>query len=142
MSKKPDVKGIAGKFSLSKIMNNIAEVVDSNSKISDVDPSDSIGKKIQDIDNTVQEMHQSQQEHTNNLARVDQLLKDLYQDLQALRQQVGEGKSESTEQSAAKEASSPTNDDEPVAASSASEDKSEPASAPEAEAEKSDGDAK
>ena len=86
MSKKPDVKGIAGKFSLSKIMNNIAEVVDSNSKISDVDPSDSIGKKIQDIDNTVQEMHQSQQEHTNNLARVDQLLKDLYQDLQEVAQ--------------------------------------------------------
>ncbi len=66
MSKKPDLKDLANKFNLSKIMNNIAEVVDSGSKISDVDPSDAIGKKIADIDALVKAMHQTQKEHTNN----------------------------------------------------------------------------
>ena len=90
MSKKPDL----GKFNFSKIMSNIAEVVDSGSKIKDVDPSDAIGKKIEEIDNTVQEMHKAHQEHTNNLARVDQLLKDLFQDLQALRAEFDANKPE------------------------------------------------
>ena len=94
MSKGSDLKDLAGKFNLSKIMNNIAGVVDSNSKISDVDPSDSIGKKIADISETVQEMHKSHQEHTQNLARVDQLLKDLFLDLQSLRAQFDENKPE------------------------------------------------
>ena len=87
MSKKPDLKDLANKFNLSKIMNNIAEVVDSGSKISNVDPSDAIGKKIADIDALVKAMHHTQKEHANNLAKVDQLLEDLYADLQRLREQ-------------------------------------------------------
>jgi len=87
MSKKSDLKDLANKFNLSKIMNNIAEVVDSGLKISDVDPSDAIGKKIADIDALVKAMHQTQKEHANNLAKVDQLLEDLFADLQRLREQ-------------------------------------------------------
>lgn len=85
MAKKPDLSDITKKIDISGIMNSLKTMINPAGGTPDVDPSDAIGVKIAQISTLVQDMAKAQSEQAKELAKVNQLLNGLYQDLEALR---------------------------------------------------------
>ena len=85
MGKKRDLSDLKNKFDFNKIVDSIAGIVDSDNPLRDIDPSDDIGQKIKNISESLLAMQKVHSEQANELARVDQLLKAVFNDIELLR---------------------------------------------------------
>ena len=88
--KKPDMSSLSSikeKLKIDKILNKIAEVVDGNQPLSDVDVSDALGKKIADLDKLVCDLLHVHKQHAEDLSQIHTLLNEVFEDVNQLREQ-------------------------------------------------------
>ena len=100
MSKKPDFNDLKSKFNLDKIVDGITSIVELNDVYAEMDPKDELGKKIQLISEKIGAMHKAQAEHAKDLQQIEQLLKDMFSDVEKVRAKSSAAKTKSTTKSA------------------------------------------
>ncbi len=83
----PDLSGIKEKLKIDKLLNTIADVVDSNKPFSNEDPDDAIGQKVEELDTLVCELLEAHKQHVDQLSQVHSLLSELVGDVNRLRDQ-------------------------------------------------------
>ena len=91
----PDFKDLKSKFNLDKIVDSITSIVESNDVYSELDSKDELGKKIKLISEKVGDMHKAQAGHAKDLQQIEQLLKDMFVDVEKLRAQTSTAKAKS-----------------------------------------------
>ncbi len=85
MAKKPDLSELTKKFDLNSIVGGIKSLLNPESEIPTVDPSDAIGTKIAQLSLMMEQMSKIQAQQAKDFAIASHLLNDLYKDLEALR---------------------------------------------------------
>lgn len=85
MAKKPDLSDLTKKFDLNSIVGGIKSLLSQESETPQVDPSDAIGVKIAQLSLMTQQMAKTHEQLAKDFHAASQLLNDLYQDLEALR---------------------------------------------------------
>lgn len=73
------------KFDLQGIINSIKSVINPEGNTPNANPDDAIGMKIVELSTLVQQLTNAQAEHVKELANVNKLLNELFQDIEALR---------------------------------------------------------
>lgn len=85
MIKKPDLSELAKKLDISGIMGGLKSLLNQESEVPSVDPSDAIGTKIAQLSLMMQQMAKVHEEQAKEFAAAGHLLNELYKDLEALR---------------------------------------------------------
>ena len=85
MAKKPDFSELTKKFDLNNIVGGIKSLLNPESEMPEVDPSDAIGAKIAQLSMMMGQMSKVQEQQAKDLAIASQLFNELYRDLEALR---------------------------------------------------------
>lgn len=88
MAKKPDLSELTKKFDLNSLVGGIKSLLNPESEVPQVDPSDAIGAKIAQLSLMMDQMSKIQKQQSRELANASQLLNDLYKDLEALRNSI------------------------------------------------------
>lgn len=88
------------KFDLQGILNNIKSMINPESNTPTPDPSDVIGMKIAELSILTQQLAKAHESHAKELTKVNQLLNQLFKDLEILCNPPGnkEEKSEEKEE--------------------------------------------
>ena len=73
------------KFDLQGLINSVKTMINPESNIPTVDPNDAIGVKIAELSTLIQQLVSAQAEHNKELTRANQLLLDLFKDIEQLR---------------------------------------------------------
>jgi len=81
----PDLSELKDKLKIDKILNTIAEVVDSNKPFSNADPDDAIGQKIEELDTVVCALIAFHKQNVTDLSTIHSLLSALFDDVNRLR---------------------------------------------------------
>jgi len=85
MAKKPDLSDLTKKFDLNSIVGGIKSLLNQESEMPQVDPSDAIGAKIAQLSLMTQQMSKTHEQLGKDFHSASQLLNELYKDLEALR---------------------------------------------------------
>lgn len=83
--KKPDLSELTKKFDISGIVGGIKSLLNPESEVPQVDPSDAIGTKIAQLSLMTQQMAKMHEQLATDFNAASHLLNDLYKDLEALR---------------------------------------------------------
>lgn len=82
---KLDLSDITKKIDLNNIVNSIKSIVNPGGGTPEADPEDALGVKMAQISILVQELAKNQEQQAKDLLKVNQLINELFQDLQRLR---------------------------------------------------------
>jgi hypothetical protein len=85
MIKKPDLSELSKKFDLNNIVGQIKSLLNQEAETPQVDPSDAIGAKIAQLSLMAQQMAHAHEQLARDFKAANQLLNDLFKDLEALR---------------------------------------------------------
>jgi len=90
MAKKPGLSDLTKKFDIGGVVNNIKSLVNPGGDIPDVDPNDALGLHIAKISLDIQELIESQKEHTDSLVEISRELNSAFKALEAVRAELAE----------------------------------------------------
>ncbi len=85
MALKPDLSDISKKFDINNIVSSIKSLLNPESATPEVDPDDAIGVKIAQLSLMMQQLAKSQAQQAKDFTAVNQLLNELYKDIETLR---------------------------------------------------------
>ncbi len=85
MVKKPDFSELTKKFDLNSIVGGIKSLLNPEEESPNVDPNDAIGVKIAQLSLMAQQLSKMLEQQSKDFVIMNQLLNDLYKDLEALR---------------------------------------------------------
>ena len=73
------------KINLNKIVDSIAELVDSDKPLTGADLNDALGQKLKVISESLTTMQAHQEQQVKDLDKVNQLINDVFVDIKSLR---------------------------------------------------------